>query len=134
MSNDAVVAIEREPDIIAARQRGRELASVAGFRGSDLTLIATAISELARNIVAYAKRGSVSLRVIDEAGRRGIEVIAEDRGPGIANIELALQDGYSTGKSLGLGLPGARRIMDEFAIESQLGRGTRVCARKWVRR
>lgn len=108
------------------------MAKEAGFTGSDLTLIATAISELARNIIVYAERGEVILNLASENGRSGIVVIAQDEGPGIPNIEQAMQDGYSTGQSLGLGLPGARRLMDEFNIDSTVGKGTTIVMKKWV--
>jgi serine/threonine-protein kinase RsbT len=109
------------------------MAAHVGFSGSDLTIIATAISEIARNIVVYAKHGDVTLAPLAEGGRRGILVVAKDSGPGIPNIEQAMRDGFSTGKSLGLGLPGARRLMDEFEVSSQVGVGTTVTMRKWVR-
>jgi len=128
------IAIDRDADIVAARQAGRELAAQVGFKGSDLTLIATAISEVARNIVVYAKRGEIALAVLEEGDRRGLQVVAQDEGPGIADVEKAMRDGFSTGGSLGLGLPGARRLMDDFQIESRLGVGTTVTLRKWVRR
>ncbi len=130
---EATIAIERERDIVTARQKGRELAATAGFAGTDQTLIATAISEVARNIVVYAERGEILLRVVEDGARRGVLVIARDDGPGIADVELALRDGYSTTKSLGLGLPGARRLMDELEIASELGKGTTVTMRKWAR-
>ena len=130
---EATVTIEKEKDIVTARQRGRELASEAGFAGTDQTLIATAISEVARNILAYAHHGEVRLRLVEDGGRRGIVVEARDDGPGIADIELAMRDGYSTTKSLGLGLPGARRLMDELKVDSQLGKGTTITMRRWVR-
>jgi serine/threonine-protein kinase RsbT len=127
------VPIDRDVDIVTARQIGRDLAAEAGFKGSDLTLIATAISEVARNIVVYAQRGEVALGLSWKDGRRGIVVVAEDQGPGIPDIERAMQDGFSTGRSLGLGLPGARRLMDEFEIVSRVGQGTTVTMRKWCR-
>jgi serine/threonine-protein kinase RsbT len=127
------VGIEHDGDVVVARQKGREMAADVGFSGSDLTIIATAISEIARNIVVYAKRGDVTLAPLVEGARRGIMVVAKDTGPGIPNIEQAMRDGFSTGKSLGLGLPGARRLMDEFEIRSQVGVGTTVTMRKWVR-
>ena len=133
MSDETCVPIVRDADIVAARQAGRHLAQSVGFGGSDLTLIATAISEVARNIVSYAERGEVRLSAAIRDGLRGILVVARDEGPGIPDIELAMQDGYSTGRSLGLGLPGARRLMDEFEIISEVGRGTTVTMRKWVR-
>lgn len=127
------VAIEREADIILARQAGRQLAAQLGFSLTEQTLIATAISEVARNIVVYAVTGEIVLTRTEDAGRTGIQVEAIDAGPGIDNKELALRDGYSTKNSLGLGLPGARRLMDDFILESEIGRGTRVTMRKWKR-
>jgi serine/threonine-protein kinase RsbT len=130
---EASVTIERERDVVTARQKGRELAARAGFGGTDQTLIATAISEIARNIVVYAKTGEVAIKVVSEGNRRGLLVVATDQGPGIADISLAMRDGYSTAKSLGVGLPGARRLMDELDVSSEVGRGTTVTMRKWVR-
>jgi len=127
------VAVGRDADIVTARQLGRELAAKAGFVGSDLTLIATAISEVARNIVSYADHGEIRLGLAERNGLRGLLVVAEDHGPGIIDIDQAMQDGFSTGKSLGLGLPGARRLMDEFEIASEPGKGTTVTMRKWCR-
>jgi serine/threonine-protein kinase RsbT len=126
------VPIESDADVVSARQRGRELAAELGFSGSDLTVIATAISEVARNIIAYARSGELVLHLVDERSKRGLVVVARDEGPGIPDVEQALQDGYSTGDSLGLGLPGARRLMDEFEIVSQVGRGTTVTMTKWM--
>lgn len=125
------VAIMRDGDIVEARRRGRDLAQQIGFSGSDLTIIATAISEIARNIVVYAGRGEISIEIAQRDGRRGILVVASDEGPGIGDIERAMRDGYSTGNSLGLGLPGARRLMDDFEITSKVGQGTTVTMRKW---
>lgn len=127
------VCIERDSDVVTARQKGRELATQAGLTGSDLTVVATAISEVARNIIAYADQGEIILALAERAGRRGVLVIARDKGPGIADVELAMQDGFSTGKSLGLGLPGARRLMDEFEIVSEPGQGVTVTMWKWRR-
>ncbi len=104
-----------------------------GFSASDLTLITTALSELARNIVEHAKLGEVILNPIHQGKRQGLVIIARDGGPGIADIGQAMQDGFSTGKGLGLGLPGTRRLMDEFEIVSEPGQGTQVKATKWVR-
>jgi serine/threonine-protein kinase RsbT len=129
---EARLPIESDADIVSARQRGRELAAELGFTGSDLTVIATAISEVARNIIAYARSGELVLHLVDGRSGRGLVVVARDDGPGIPDVEQALQDGYSTGDSLGLGLPGARRLMDEFEIVSQVGRGTTVTMTKWV--
>lgn len=133
MTDDLRVAVSRDADIVTARQLGRELAAKVGFVGSDLTLIATAISEVARNIISYAEAGEILLGMASRDGRQGLLVVARDEGPGIADIDLAMRDGYSTGKSLGLGLPGARRLMDEFEIWSEPGKGTRVTMRKWRR-
>src|SRR5919202_552670 len=128
------IAIESDADVVAARQRARELAARLDLSTTDQTLLATAISEVARNITTYAKRGEVHVSVIEEGdGRRGIRVVARDEGPGIEDIERALQDGYTTGAGLGLGLPGARRLVDDFAIESSPGRGTTVTLVKWSR-
>jgi serine/threonine-protein kinase RsbT len=131
VTDEIRVPIERDADIVNARQAGRELAVQAGFAGSDLTLIATAISEVARNIVIYAERGEIRLSLAQKQGAKGVVVVAHDEGPGIADIDQAMRDGFSTGKSLGLGLPGARRLMDEFEIVSELGRGTTVTMSKW---
>jgi serine/threonine-protein kinase RsbT len=127
------VPIGHEADIVIARQKGRELAAKGGFSNTEQTLIATAISEVARNIVEYAQRGEIVLSAIEREGRRGIMVIARDTGPGIPDPDLAMRDGYSTTKSLGLGLPGAKRLMDEFALLSELGTGTVVTMKKWLR-
>ena len=133
MTGATRVVVSRDADIVTARQLGRELAAKAGFAGSDLTLIATAISEVARNIISYAQNGEIVLDLADQDGRQGLLVIAQDHGPGIADVDQAMQDGFSTGRSLGLGLPGARRLMDEFEIVSELGKGTTVTMRKWRR-
>ena len=126
------VPIRVDGDIVTARQQGRALAEKVGFNGSDLTCIATAISELSRNILRYAGSGEVILRPAQVGSKQGIVVIARDEGPGIPDIDLALQDGFSTSSSLGLGLPGTRRLMDELEIDSFIGRGTTVTAKKWL--
>jgi serine/threonine-protein kinase RsbT len=128
------VPIRADADIVTARQQGRTLAQQLGFVGSDLTVIATAISELGRNILTYAGSGEIFLRPAQTGGKRGIIVVARDEGPGIPDITLAMQDAYSTSNSLGLGLPGTRRLMDEFEIHSIVGRGTIVTVKKWVMR
>jgi serine/threonine-protein kinase RsbT len=133
MQDENCLQIRSEHDILSARQRGRELAAELGFIGSDLTLIATAISEVARNIVQYAGHGEIVFAVVQNGEGRGLVVVARDEGPGIADVVQAMQDGYSTGRSLGLGLPGARRLMDEFELDSELGRGTTVTMKKWTR-
>jgi len=125
------VTISSDQDIVLARQKGRSLALELGFSSGDATLIATAISELARNIVSYAGNGQILLRDIQNSTRVGISVTASDDGPGIPNISQALRDGFSTSGSLGLGLPGVRRLMDEFEINSKPGQGTKVGVKKW---
>ena len=125
------IPIASEGDIVIARQQGRTLAGQLGASSSAMTLVASAISELARNIVQYAREGEIVLSAVEES-RRGIQIMARDHGPGIPDLELAMRDGYSTGGSLGLGLPGARRLMDEFAIDSEVGKGTTVLMRKWL--
>jgi serine/threonine-protein kinase RsbT len=126
------VRIQSSADIVTARQQGRALASQMGFFSSNLAIIATAISEVARNIVEYAKEGEIIIRLINEGHKRGIEIVAADQGPGIADVSTVMRDGYSTGKRLGIGLPGARRLMDEFEMTSQIGKGTTVRMKKWV--
>jgi serine/threonine-protein kinase RsbT len=127
------VSIDCDADIVTARQKGRELASKCGFPTTDLAVIATAISELARNIVRYALHGEVVLRLVEDHTKRGVEVVATDDGPGIPDVSLAMQDGYSTSGGLGLGLPGTRRLMDEFEITTDFGKGTKVTVRRWKR-
>lgn len=133
MGAERLVPIRADVDIVTARQESRRLASTLGFSTGDLTVIAAAVSEVARNILAYAAQGEVDIKLVERNGRRGVLVIARDQGPGIPDVALALQDGFSTSGSLGLGLPGARRLMDEFELTSELGRGTVVTMRKWVR-
>jgi len=133
VKDETRVPIHSDHDIVMARQRGRALAQQMGFSNSNLTLIATAISELARNILLYAKRGELTLGVVEDNGKEGIAVVARDDGPGIRDIERAMEVGFSTSGSLGLGLPGVRRLMDDFEIVSRVGRGTTVTARKWKR-
>jgi serine/threonine-protein kinase RsbT len=125
------VEINSDQDIVIARQKGRVMAGELGFSSGDATLIATAISELARNIVSYARTGELKLKGIHGSSRIGILVVASDDGPGIIDIRQALRDGFSTSGSLGLGLPGVRRLMDEFEITSQPGKGTMVVVKKW---
>jgi serine/threonine-protein kinase RsbT len=125
------VAINSDQDIVVARQKGRSLATELGFASGDATLIATAISELARNIVSYARRGQITLRLVNGLNGQGIAIVASDDGPGIHDIRQALRDGFSTSGSLGMGLPGVRRLMDEFEITSKPGRGTIVAVKKW---
>ena len=133
MPDESLLPVAADVDIVTARQRGRELAAKAGFSEGDQTVIAAAISEIARNILMYAKRGEVSLSLANHDDRIGVVVIAKDQGPGISDIARALQDGYSTSGGLGLGLPGARRLMDEFDVQSQVGKGTVITMKKWRR-
>lgn len=132
-SSEEVVSIASDVDVVTARQTGRRVAESVGFSGSDLTMISTAISELARNIIRYAVTGEVVVSPISEGSRVGVMVVARDNGPGIPDLDLAMRDGYTTGTGMGLGLPGARRLMDEFAIASQVGEGTTVVVKKWTR-
>jgi serine/threonine-protein kinase RsbT len=131
--DELLVLIASDIDVLTARTQGRAMASTLSFSSSDKTLIATAISEVARNIVNYAKRGEIVLRVVRRGDRRGILVIARDQGPGIPDVARAMEDGYSTGGSLGLGLPGSKRLMDEFDVVSEVGKGTNVTMIKWER-
>ncbi len=133
MAEELRCPIAADVDIVQARQMGRELAANLGFSAGDQTVIAAAISEIARNILMYAKRGEMRLRTVNDGARHGLIVVAQDDGPGIRDVERALQDGYSTSGGLGLGLPGARRLMDEFEVASELGHGTRVTMKKWTR-
>jgi serine/threonine-protein kinase RsbT len=132
MDDDTSLPIRTEHDILIARQRIRELAAEVGFTGSDLTILATAVSEIARNIVQYAQRGEIVFTIVREGKSSGIVVVARDEGPGIPDVDMAMQDGYSTRRSLGLGLPGARRLMDEFELDSRPGTGTTVTMKKWI--
>lgn len=126
------VTIKGVEDIVDARQKGRALAQELGFSMTQSTLIATAISELARNIVLYAKTGEIILARVTNESHRGIIITAADKGPGIANIQHALMSGYSSSGGLGLGLPGVRQMVDEFDIKSRPGEGTQVTALMWL--
>ena len=126
------VVIESSENVILARQVAREMARELGFGLADQTRITTAVSELSRNIYLYAGTGRVVVRAMSGGVRKGMEVVAEDRGPGIPEIEMAMQDGYSTSRGLGQGLPGTKRLMDEFEIKSGAGAGTTVTIRKWL--
>lgn len=125
------VPIGADVDIVTARQEGRDLAERMGCSSIESTMIATAISEIARNIMSHAGRGEIAISAVRIDGRNAVEVVATDEGPGIADIERAMQDGYSTGAGLGLGLPGAGRLMDHFEVRSEPGVGTTVIMRKW---
>jgi serine/threonine-protein kinase RsbT len=133
MAIEATIPIQHDVDVLLARKTARVLAVRLGFSSTDLGLIATAISEIARNILHYAQRGEMTVEAVEEPARRGIVVTARDAGPGIADVAQAMQDGYSTGAGLGLGLPGARRLMDDFSIESKVGVGTTIVMKKWTR-
>jgi serine/threonine-protein kinase RsbT len=125
------VAIKSDQDIVLARQKGRAMAIELGFSSGEATLIATTISELARNIISYAGEGQILLKAVQGTKRTGLSVTAADEGPGILDIQQAMRDGFSTSGSLGIGLPGVRRLMDEFEITSQPNRGTTVTVKKW---
>jgi serine/threonine-protein kinase RsbT len=126
------VTVRTDSDIVTARMHGREMALQLGFSSGPATLVATAISELARNILLYARGGEITLTPLRTAARRGLMVVARDEGPGIPDVQRALQDGYSTSGRLGLGLPGVRRLVDDFSIDTHLGRGTTVVVKKWT--
>jgi serine/threonine-protein kinase RsbT len=132
-----VIPLAREEDIVTARQRAREISRELGFGAVDQSRIATAVSELARNVLRYAHGapGDVRIRALNEPSpeRVGVEVVVHDEGPGIPDVHAALRDGYTSGGGLGLGLPGARRLMDELTIDTAIGRGTTVTIRKWRR-
>ena len=125
------VVIRSDADIVEARRRLRALAESLGFSTAELAMTATAVSELARNILTYARVGEIAVAVHAEGRRKGVRVIASDRGPGIADVELAMQDGYTTSGGLGLGLPGSKRLVDQFELESAVGVGTTVTLTKW---
>ena len=133
MEDEIKIAVKSDEDVLNARQQGRALAARLGFSSVDLTLIVTAISEIARNIASYAEKGEMIFRIVHQGRKNGIVVIACDQGPGIPDLDIAMQDGYSTSGSLGLGLPGAKRLMDDFEIVSAVGKGTCVTMKKWVR-
>ncbi len=127
----SVTRIQSDLDIVTARSNARDVAKSLGFGSIDQARIATAVSELARNIFLYAGTGQVEIRAVDRNGRKGIEFEFKDQGPGIENIDQVMQDGYSTSRGMGMGLPGARRLMDDFEITSVVGHGTTVICRKW---
>ncbi|MDP2309585.1 MAG: ATP-binding protein [Pseudomonadota bacterium] len=133
MGRDNVVPVQVEADILVARRTARVLAVSLDFSHLELTMLATAISEIARNMIVYGKGGQMRFEVEPHPTRKGIRVIARDWGPGIANISRAMDDGFSTGQGLGLGLPGARRLMDEFELSSTVGVGTTITMTKWRR-
>ena len=125
------IAVESDADVVTARRRGREVATRLGFSPTEATLLATAISEMARNIVKFAVRGEILVHEVTEGGRQGITIVVRDVGPGIPDVDQALKDGFSTYDGLGLGLPGTRRLMDQFELVTEAGRGTTVTMTKW---
>jgi len=131
MIEEVRIVITSDADLVTARAEGRALAERMGFSRVDGTLIATAISEVARNIVIHAGRGEMAMRPVQEQWRAGVVVVARDAGPGIRDVEAALGQGYASRGGLGLGLPGARRLMDEFVVDSRVGEGTTVTMTKW---
>src|ERR1044071_4078838 len=136
MEDNLQTEIHSAVDIVTARSRGRTLALELGFNGADVTLIAAAISEVARNIVDHAKEGEIVMSPVinsNNGGKKGIQIVARDQGPGIRDVAQAMQYGYSTRKGLGVGLPGAKWLMDEFDIASEVGRGTTITMKKWRR-
>lgn len=128
-----VVSVSSDLDIIAARMAARNVARSLGFSSIDQARIATATSELTRNIFVYAGEGEVVIRSIERDRRYGIEIVFIDHGPGISDVNSVLQDGYTTAGTMGMGLPGARRLMDELEIETAIGQGTTITTRKWRR-
>lgn len=132
MGNETRLEIRSSADIVGARQQGRALALGIGFNGADVTLIAAAISEVARNIVDHAKSGELILNEVVNGSRRGISIVAQDEGPGIQDLARAMEYGYSTRKGLGVGLPGTKWLMDDFEISSTVGKGTTVSMKKWL--
>jgi serine/threonine-protein kinase RsbT len=127
----AVVPVEEDADVVTARQKGRDVAVRAGFGATEATLLATAISEMARNVVKFALRGEVRVLPVSSGRCHGVTVVVRDVGPGIADLDLAMRDGYSTYEGLGLGLPGTRRLMDRFEVITEPGKGTTVTMTKW---
>lgn len=133
MSDLRKVEIETEHDIVRCRRVCREIAKEYGFNLVDQTRITTAASELARNIFEYADKGSMTAEILDFEDQTGIKLVFEDRGPGIDNLDQAMDEGWTSHRGMGLGLPGSRKLMDEFHIESESGKGTRVTVIKWRR-
>ncbi|MBP1950642.1 anti-sigma regulatory factor [Virgibacillus litoralis] len=133
MDLQSCVTIQKEWDIVAARQLGRDIARKIGFGTVDQARIATAISELARNIYLYTDNGKICFEVIDNIDHKGMGIISVDSGPGIKDISQVMEDGYSTSGGLGAGLPGVKRLVDEFDIRSEDEKGTEIRAIKWVR-
>lgn len=133
MNNRSSVEIFTEWDIVAARQLGRNEAKTSGFGTVDQARITTAISELARNIYLYAGKGKIEIERLSTDGTNGITIIASDEGPGIPDLRKVMEDGFSTSGGLGAGMPGVKRLMDDFKVESEVGKGTTITATKWLR-
>lgn len=133
MTQEVRVTIHSAADIVAARQEARALAIEAGFSLCDSTLITTAISEIARNVLEFAQQGEVTISLLKNGTKNGVKIVVNDHGPGIANIAQVMKDGYSSRQGLGIGLPGTKRLMDEFEIRSKVGAGTTVTMKKWNR-
>nr|MDH3155547.1 anti-sigma regulatory factor [Bacillus licheniformis]MDH3162606.1 anti-sigma regulatory factor [Bacillus licheniformis] len=133
MADQSCVKILTEWDIVAARQLGRNVAKELGFGTVDQARITTAISELARNIYLYAGKGRICIEQVQEEGKKGLKIVAEDEGPGIADIKKVMEDGFSTSGGLGAGLPGVKRLMDQFELHSDAENGTDIQAVKWAR-
>ncbi|WP_100406110.1 anti-sigma regulatory factor [Bacillus solitudinis] len=137
MTIQSCVEVKNEWGIVAARQAGRTLSKEIGFGSVDQARITTAISELARNIYLYAKQGEICLEVVESNSKvgikKGIKIIAQDKGPGIPDLRQVMVDGFTTSNGLGAGLPGVKRLMDEFSIDSHVGEGTAITTTKWLR-
>jgi serine/threonine-protein kinase RsbT len=127
-----VVEVKNEADIVNARVQAKAKAEALGFGYMDQTRIATAVSELARNAFQYGGGGRIVMKSVNKERKKGIEIVVEDHGPGIRDLELAMKGGYSTGRGLGLGLSGSKRLMDHFDIKTKVGEGTTVTVRKWL--
>ncbi len=131
--DEQMVKVKDDTDIIHTRSIVRQMAVEIGFSELDQTRITTAISELARNIIVHANCGEVIIREVQKGGRKGLEIICKDDGPGIVDIDQAMREGYTTSGGLGIGMTGARRLMDEFHVESAVGVGTTVVVKKWLK-
>lgn len=126
------ISIDYEKDIVVARQKAREVSKILEFGIVDQTRIITAVSELARNIFLYAQKGTVKFQEVLEGRKHGLQISFIDDGPGIEDVEFAMKGGYSKGRSMGLGMSGSKRLMDEFYVTSLLGKGTEIIIKKWL--
>lgn len=129
---DTSFAVSTDKDVVQIREHARDMAGTLGFSRNDRTMITTVVSEICRNILEYAQRGELRIKLVNNNSQKGLQIIACDDGPGIADVKKAMQDGYSTGRGMGVGLPGSKRIMDEFEIESKPGKGTKITMCKWL--